>query len=158
MTEVNPVSDTPETLKSNLIEMLEETFEKPQGYYLDRPKGGLLATLEAINAETASREIGLQRSIAAHVTHLRVYVTALHGYMNGATGKTDWEASWATHAVTGLEWTTLLEGLRNEYASLMRDLREIPDGDIRLAESMAILAHTAYHFGAIRQLLLGIEA
>jgi hypothetical protein len=148
------LSEAIETLKSNLIEMLEETFETPRGIYLDRPKGGLLTTLEAVNAETASRESGERRSIAAHVAHLRVYVTALHGYMNGATGKTDWDASWATHAVTGLEWSGLLEGLKLDYESLMRDLREIPDGDIRFAEAMAILAHTAYHFGAIRQLLL----
>ena len=148
------MSDASETLKTNLIEMLEETFETPRGIYLDRPKGGLLTTLEAIRAETASRELGAQRSIAAHVAHLRVYVVALHGYMNGATGKTDWDASWETHAVTGLEWSALLEGLRRDYEALMRDLSKIPDGDIRFAEAMAILVHTAYHFGAIRQLLL----
>jgi hypothetical protein len=148
------MSESVETLKTNLLELLEETFEKPQGYYLDRPKGGLLTTLETISAEQASLKSGTRRSIAAHVAHLRVYVVALHGYMNGATGKTDWDASWETHAVTGLEWSALLAGLRGDYEVLMRDLSEIPDGDIRFAEAMAILAHTAYHFGAIRQLLL----
>lgn len=146
-----------ETVKSNLLELLEETFETPRGLYLDRPKGGLLTTLKTISAEIASREVGAQRSIAAHVEHLRVYVAALQGYMNGATGQTDWEASWATHSVTGLEWNALQEALKRDYLALKSDLEQIPDGDLRLAEGMAILAHSAYHFGAIRQLLLSGE-
>jgi hypothetical protein len=147
------MSDAPETVKSNLLELLAETFEQPRGIYLDRPKGGLFTTLETISSETASSESGARRSVAAHVEHLRVYLTALHGYMNGATGKTDWDASWSTRAVTPLEWQNLRADLRRDYDALMRDLREIPDGDIRFAEAMAVLAHSAYHFGAIRQLL-----
>ena len=142
-----------ETVKSNLRELLEETFETPRGIYLDRPKGGLFTTLAAISAETASSEFGAQRSIAAHTEHLRVYVVALRGYMNGATGATDWDASWATHSVNNLEWTRLQENLKRDYVALKADLEQIPDGDLRLAEGMAILAHSAYHFGAIRQLL-----
>ncbi len=65
-----------------------------RGIYLDRPKGSLLESLEHISAATASVESGQQRSIAAHVEHTRVYLVALHAYMNGATGKTDWDASW----------------------------------------------------------------
>ena len=149
------MSELVETVKSNLLELLIETFETPQGFYLDRPKGGLFTTLESISAGTASSESGTQRSIAAHVEHLLVYVAALRGYMNGATGKTDWIASWATHSVSSLEWNALQEALKRDYEALMADLEGIPDGDVRLAEGMAILAHSAYHFGAIRQLLLG---
>ena len=146
-----------ETLKSNILEMLEETFVQPRGIYLDRTKGGLLETLNYISAEVASQEPNNQRSIAAHVEHLRVYLVALHGYMNGATAKTDWDASWQTHGVTQLEWQALRENLKVAYNALVQDLQEIPDGDIRLAESIAILTHSAYHFGAIRQLLLGLS-
>ena len=148
------MSEPTETVKSNLLELLEETFETPRGIYLDRPKGGLFTTLERISAKVASSESGAQRSIAAHVEHLRVYVAALRGYMNGATTPTDWEASWATHAVDGLEWDALQVALKRDYEALMADLERVPDGDLRLAEGMAILTHSAYHFGAIRQLLL----
>ena len=134
--------------------MLEETYSQPRGIYLDRAKGGLLETLKNISAEAASVESKNQRSIAAHVEHLRVYLVALHGYMNGATAKTDWDASWQTHSVTELEWQALQNNLKAAYGALLKDLREVPDGDIKFAESIAILAHTAYHFGAIRQLLL----
>ena len=148
------MSEPTETVKSNLLELLEETFETPRGIYLDRPKGGLFTTLEGISSDTASSESGAQRSIAAHVEHLRVYVAALRGYMNGMTGKTDWEAGWATHGVDGLEWSALQVALKRDYEALMADLERVPDGDLRLAEGMAILTHSAYHFGAIRQLLL----
>ncbi len=147
------MSEPTETVKSNLLELLSETFENPRGIYLDRPKGGLFTTLNEISAETASSESGSRRSIAAHVEHLRVYVAALHGYMNGATDKTDWDASWGTHGVSDLEWQNLQVALKRDYEALMVDLREVPDGDIRFAEAMAVLAHSAYHFGAIRQLL-----
>lgn len=151
------MSEPSETLKSNLLELLTETFETPRGIYLDRPKGGLFTTLEGISSDTASSESGAQRSIAAHTEHLRVYVAALRGYMNGATGKTDWEASWTTHTVSSLEWEALQSALKRDYEALLADLEPVPDGDLRLAEGMAIVAHSAYHFGAIRQLLLGVD-
>ena len=151
------MSEPTETVKSNLLELLEETFETPRGIYLDRAKGGLFTTLGAISSDTASSESGAQRSVAAHVEHLRVYINALRGYMNGATGKTDWNASWATHSVSSLEWSALQAALKRDYEALMVDLAGIPDGDLRLAEGMAILTHSAYHFGAIRQLLLRVK-
>lgn len=151
------MSEPTETVKSNLLELLEETFETPRGIYLDRPKGGLFTTLGAISSDTASSESGAQRSVAAHVEHLRVYINALRGYMNGATPQTDWNASWATHSVSSLEWSALQAALKRDYEALMVDLAGIPDGDLRLAEGMAILTHSAYHFGAIRQLLLRVK-
>lgn len=143
-----------ETLKSNILEMLEETFLQPRGIYLDRAKGGLLETLEKISAEMASRESENHRSIAAHVEHLRVYVVALHGYMNGATSPTDWDASWQTHAVSELEWQVLRDSLKAAYEALVMDLEKLDNNDVKLSEGMAILVHTAYHFGAIRQLVM----
>ncbi len=148
------MSEISETLKSNILEVFEETFTQTRGIYLDRPKGSLLETLEQMSAEVASVESKNQRSIAAHVEHLWVYLVALHGYMNGATGKTDWDASWQTHRVTEAEWRALRDNLKGAYESLVKDLEKLNDGDIKWAESIAILTHSAYHFGAIRQLLL----
>ncbi len=157
LTEILSNEQPTESLKSNLLDMLEETFVTPKGIYLDRAKGALFSTLENISAKTASVESKNQRSIAAHVEHLRVYLVALHGYMNGATAPTDWDASWQTQSVNELEWQALRENLKIAYGALVKDLLEIPDGDIKLAEVMAILTHSAYHFGAIRQLLLGLS-
>jgi hypothetical protein len=141
-------------MKTSILEFFEETFENPRGIYLDRPKGALFQTLAAISAETASRAMPNQRSIAAHVEHLRVYLVVLHGYLNGASGKTDWEASWQTHAVSSLEWQGLQDDLKSAYQALLEDVRQMSETDPNLVEEpLAILMHTAYHFGAIRQLL-----
>lgn len=146
--------DEPQTLKQSVLEMLEETFENPQGYYLDRAKGGLFTSLEAISSEVASRETRKQRSIAAHVEHVRFYVEVLHRAVNGDTTRANWNKSWLTHAVTQAEWDALRADLRREYGAFMTELRAVTDEDPRLTEGMAVLTHTAYHFGAIRQLLL----
>ena len=151
------MSEPQPTLKQSLLELLEETFEKPQGYYLDRPKGGLFSTLEAMPHEVASVELPRQRSIAAHVEHTRFYVDALHQYLNGFTGKMDWDASWQTHGVTASEWDAMRATLRSQYDALTTDLRALPENDPKLENGMSVLAHTAYHFGAIRQLLLALE-
>jgi hypothetical protein len=142
-------------MKASILEFFEETFENPRGIYLDRPKGALFLTLESISAAVASKAAPKQRNIAAHVEHLRVYLVALHGYLNGADGKTDWEASWQTQSVSSLEWQALQDNLKTAYQNLLADLRELPDQDPRLLEEpLAIVVHTAYHFGAIRQLVL----
>ena len=151
------MSEPQPTLKQSLLELLEETFENPHGYYLDRSKGGLFTTLEAVSHERASLELSRQRSIAAHVEHTRFYLDALHQYLNGFTGKMDWDASWQTHGVTAPEWDTMRAALRSQYDALMTDLRALPENDPKLENGMSVLAHTAYHFGAIRQLLLALE-
>jgi hypothetical protein len=84
-------------------------------------------------------------------------VDALHQYLNGFQGKMDWNASWQTHAVTASEWNDLCTHLKTQYEALMVDLRALPENDPRLENGMSLLAHTAYHFGAIRQLLLALE-
>jgi hypothetical protein len=143
----------PETINSNILRLLEETFTIPEGIYLDRAKGGLQATLAAIPAELASRETPNGRSIAAHVEHLRFYLVALHGYLNGATSPTDWNASWQTRAVSSQAWEKLQQDLNTAYQALLLETKAMPENDLRLSDVMAIVVHTAYHFGAIRQLL-----
>jgi hypothetical protein len=145
-------------MKTSILEFFEETFENPRGIYLDRPKGALFQTLASIPAELASKAAPNQRSIAAHVEHLRVYLVALHGYLNGAEGKTDWEASWQTQTVSEHEWQTLQSDFKTAYHQLLAELREFDEHDPRLVEEpLAIVVHTAYHFGAIRQLLLVVN-
>lgn len=147
------MSEENETIKQTILDILKETFILPQGIYLDRAKGGLLHTLGQISAETASRSTANQQGIAAHVEHTRVYLVALHGYMNGAMGNTDWDTSWQTKIVSDLEWQALLENTKQAYDALVKDLLALDDHDSRLGYGVVIVTHTAYHFGAIRQLM-----
>ena len=142
---------------SSLFRLLQETFEGPPpdvgSAYLD--KGAALSqTLDQLTAEAASiPPVAGAPTIAAHCEHARFYVVALQDFMRGATAKVDWVQSWPTHAVTQAEWEELKVQLRGAYEALMEHLQSIRAwGDEEVGDAMAILVHTAYHLGAIRQL------
>jgi DinB superfamily len=148
------MTETLPTPQESLLELLEETFEKPQGYYLDRAKGGLFGTLEGITSEVASRPVAQQHpTIAAHCEHLRFYLDVLYRAMHGDTARANWDESWRTQTVTASEWDGLRAAIRFEYDRLMTELRAMEAQDTRLETGMSVLAHTAYHLGAIRQLI-----
>ena len=148
------MSETLPTPQESLLELLEETFEKHHGYYLDKRAGGLFGTLEGVSFEVASRPILPEHpTIAAHVEHLRFYMDVLYRAMHGDTTRADWDESWRTQTVTQTEWDALRAAIRSEYERLMTELRAMDAQDTRLETGMSVLAHTAYHIGAIRQLI-----
>lgn len=147
-----------EDYTNSFYQLLKETFEGPPpetgSAYLDKG-AGLFQTLDGLDAEAASRAVvpGAP-TIAAHCEHVRFYVTALHEFMRGATDKIDWRRSWLVQSVTPSEWDALRAELRRAYADLTEHLRSVEVwGDEEVGDGMAILVHTAYHLGAIRQLL-----
>ena len=151
-----------EDFTNSFFQLLKETFEGPPpntgSAYLDKG-GGLFQTLERLPAEAAStRPWPGAATIAAHCEHLRFYVVALYGVMRGETGRIDWAQSWLVQTVTPVEWDDLKENLRGAYATLAEYLRTVERwGDEEVGDGMAILLHTAYHLGAIRQLVRALE-
>jgi hypothetical protein len=91
---------------SELYPLLEETFERVQGIYLDKGTS-LFETLATVSAEEASRPASATcASIAAQVEHVRFYLEVIERYMRGETvGQVDWPASWRLTSVTPEEWT-----------------------------------------------------
>jgi hypothetical protein len=84
---------------------------------------------------------------------VRFYVIALYDFMRGATDKIDWGQSWLVREVTPAQWDELKEQLRGAYTTVTEHLQSVGAwGDDEVGDSMAILVHTAYHLGAIRQL------
>jgi hypothetical protein len=143
-----------------LFALLRETFEGPAGnIYLDKD-AGLFRTLDAVTAQTASRvpSVGAQ-TIAAHCGHLAYYVRMNHDSMLGREQIFDWPSSWRLQQVGDREWAELKRGVRREYDALLKTLggRE-RWGAHELGDSMAIVAHTAYHLGAIRHALKNLGA
>ena len=50
------------------------------------------------------------------------------------------------------EWEALRHDLRGSYEALLRTLSSLEAwGDDEIGDGMAIVVHTAYHLGAIRQ-------
>ena len=141
---------------SNLRALLTETFESVQGIYLDRGTS-LTETLAQLNAEQASKPLIADGStIAGHVEHIRFYIRVLNAYIDGVNAdKIDWKQSWLTHTVTDVEWDGIRASLRDDYQALLAHLESIEnwDADRPLGGALAIVVHTAYHLGAIRQMM-----
>jgi hypothetical protein len=147
-----------EDFTNSFFQLLKETFEGPPAdtgsAYLDKG-AGLFQTLDSLTAATASAAPWPGAStVAAHCEHARFYVLALYDLMRGAAGKIDWGQSWLVRDVTPAEWDKLREDLRRAYATVTEHLRAAETwGDEEVGDGMAILLHTAYHLGAIRQLI-----
>jgi hypothetical protein len=132
--------------------LLKETFEKGGSFFLQKDTA-LLQTLEAISPEVASREpFPGAPSIAAHCAHLDYYVRVNHAAIVGREIEVDWPSSWQVRSVGDGEWEALKRRLRTGYDDLTASLQSLPWGEDSACDSMAIVAHTAYHLGAIRQI------
>lgn len=141
-----------------MLAVLEETFESSKdgagSIYLDR-KIGVFQTLDAISAEQASQIIN-DTSIAAHTEHLRFYVWVLNESLQRDI-TVNWEDSWRVLTVNEIEWDELRFALREIYQTTRETLQNIDDWNAeKVGEAVAIIAHTAYHFGAIRQSLKAV--
>jgi hypothetical protein len=137
----------------NLLKLLKETFEGGGNFYLERG-AGLFPTLDTITAEIASREpFPGAPSIAAHCAHLDYYVRVNHSSIVGREQQVDWPSSWRVQSVGAGEWEALKQSLRSGYDDLRASLLSLPAwGDDAVCDSMAIVAHSAYHLSAIRQM------
>ena len=140
--------------------LLDETFESVHGIFLDK-NTSLRETLAQITAERASRAVSARgTSIAAHVAHLTFYLDLLERGLHGEVlEKVDWEETWRTTQVTTKAWTQMQADVEETYRRVVATL-DTPatwDGEDAVGDALAILAHTAYHLGAIRQMLLVID-
>lgn len=145
--------------KLNFVEsvayLLRETFEgSPEGQpsaFLDRGVG-VFNTLNEINAEGASMKIG-GTSIAALTEHAKFYLDRLSEFMAGRSERVNWEDSWLIETVNTEEWDALRSKVRESYENALRSYASTEDWTERhVGEAIAMVAHTAYHLGAIRQL------
>lgn len=141
-------------LKDILI-ILHETFEgSPPGQgsaYLDQGIG-VLNTLEKLSAADVSRQINAT-TIAAHTEHLKFYLDRLCEFIEGRTEPVNWEQSWLIETVSETEWSALRGGLQKSYENVLRCAAAVNIwNQNNIGEIVAIIAHTAYHLGAIRQM------
>jgi hypothetical protein len=146
-----------ESFSEELFAILEETFETHHGIYLDKGTS-LFATLNQISAGEASIPVGNRcATIAAQVEHVIFYLQVLERYIAGQdVGKTDWGEIWSrVSGVTTAEWDELRARLKATYDRLSKMLRGIENWEHNdaIGDSMAIVVHTAYHLGEIRQAL-----
>jgi hypothetical protein len=157
MTHFIPVDE----FTGNLFALLYETFEGHKGIYLDK-NTSLFETLDTITAEMASQPVSERcGSLAAQVEHTRFYIDVMEQVMMGDDPQVDWDEIWRTvEAVTPDEW----EASKNRLKASYQRIRERMDGfekwdtENEVGVPMAILVHTAFHLGQIRQALCTVKS
>jgi len=153
--------DANDVFRGALVNLLTEIFDGPPGneaYLLNPGDPGLLRQLESIDARVAStRAAPGKTTIAAHVDHVHHGFTLLNRWAAGEPNPwagSDWNASWQRATVTPESWRALRDGLRREAETWRKHVAERPEWvDIAAAGALSSAAHTAYHMGAIRQIL-----
>ena len=151
-----------EDFTGNLFTLLKETFEGPppktSSAFLDQGCG-LFQTVEQLTAEDASRPARPGgTTIAAHCAHMKFYLDVLHRYLQGPIEPADWKQSWLVQTVGPEEWGALRRELRRAYDTTSQALRSVESwGERPIGVGMAVVAHTAYHLGAVQQLLRMLE-
>jgi hypothetical protein len=147
-----------------LSRLLIEIFDGPPGneaFLLNPGDPGLLRQLDAIPADAAStRPMPGRTTIAAHVDHIRYGLSLLNRWAAGEPNPwadADWDASWRRTTVSEDQWRALREGLRREAETWRKHADARTDwDDLTAAGALSSAAHTAYHLGAIRQILAGL--
>ena len=144
-----------------LFDILSETFETHHGIYLDKGTS-LFDTLETINAEEASTPVGGKcATLAAQVTHVIFYLEVLERYiLTGDGEKVDWGSIWrSVREVTPGEWAGLQQQLKATYRRIftMLKTKQTWDDETSIGGALAMLVHSAYHLGEIRQALCALK-
>ena len=148
-----------------LSNMLTEIFDGPPGqeaYVLNPGDLGLLRQLETIDATTASTPpTPGQKNIAAHVDHVTFGLAILNLWASGEANPwvgADFNASWQRTAVTDDQWRALRDALRREVDKWQKAVAARTNwDDMSAAAGLSTAAHTAYHLGAIRQVLAALK-
>src|SRR5688572_28542461 len=142
------------------VELMTELIVGPDPKWTwivsNEPNAGVLGVLNGLSAEQASTPPAPgRRSVAAHAGHLLFALDAATRRLRGENPELDWDASWNRGAVTAAEWDQLRRDLRAELDRLLQVILE-HRGDwepMALEGIIATVGHTAYHLGAIRQIL-----
>jgi len=145
-----------EDFKNVIVKLLGETFEKPQGTFLDDDTS-LLQTLETVSAAEASIPVGGKcASLAAQVAHIIFFIESFERFaLQGDNNPPDWGLIWRTvEKVSQEEWDALKNKLRETYQRMQNLFKQNPVwNEATMGGALSVVIHTAYHLGEIRQAL-----
>ena len=147
----------PQHFTRALFALLDETFDNVQGFYLDKGTS-LFETLADISAAEASIPVGGKcATLAAQVKHVAFYLDVVDkSVRDPGYPRVDWGEIWRTvSSVTPDEWEAIKAELRTNYNRILKLIEEMPtwSSEAEIGGAIAVVAHTAYHLGEIRQAL-----
>jgi hypothetical protein len=140
-----------------LYALLDETFDNVQGYFLDKGTS-MFETLAGITAAEASVPVGGKcATLAAQVKHVAFYLDVTEKSVRDHNSpRVDWGEIWRTvSSVTPDEWEAIKAELRESYNRIKVLIQDQPawPSESEIGGAMAVVVHTAYHLGEIRQAL-----
>lgn len=159
------MSTTDSLFHRALCKLLTEIFDGPptnEAYLLNPGDPGLLRQLDTLDATAASsRPMPGKTTIASHVDHLHFGLSLLNRWAAGEENPfagADWNASWQRTTVNDDQWKNLRAALREQVKKWQSAVaaRTIWD-DTTASGALSSAAHTAYHLGAIRQILAALK-
>jgi hypothetical protein len=144
-----------------LCTLLDEAFDNVHGAFLDK-NTSLFETLAGISASEASIPVGGKcATLAAQVKHVAFYLDVVEkGLREGSFPRVDWGEIWRTVSqVTPEEWLAFQDELRASYKRILDLIRSTPNwpSAAEIGGAIAVVAHTAYHLGEIRQALCTLK-
>jgi hypothetical protein len=156
---------TDSVFQQALCNLLTELFDGPPGqeaYVLNPGDPGLLRQLDTIDARTASIPPGPGRpTIAAQVDHVQFGLAILNRWAAGEANPwagADWNGSWRRTSVTDEQWQALRDALRHDADKRRQVVASRTSWEpLAAAAALSTAAHTAYHIGAIRQILAVLQ-
>ncbi|WP_033543386.1 hypothetical protein [Planococcus sp. CAU13] len=153
-----------EVFRNSITTMVKETFEGPpvpvKGSWFTetKPNSGIFGVLDETSHAEASMPVN-GTTLAAHADHIRYHMWGINEIVkNEKQPEMDWGKSWEIQSVDEQQWNRIRDGVRNEYATLMQMIDVMEWNELLINEVLASLAHSAYHLGALRQMLKVIRA
>ena len=140
-----------------LLMLLTETFEMVRCFYLDKGTS-LFETLSGISAEEASIPVGRKcATLAAQVKHVAFYLEVVEKSVTDPDyPQVDWNEIWNhVNVVDETQWQEIQDELHQRYTDIQKLVKNAPEwpSEREIGGAMALLAHSAYHLGEIRQAL-----
>jgi len=147
-----------------LLAILDEAFERPPKkwhHFTDAsPASGYFGTLAELPHANAGRPVAAT-SVADQVSHVAFLMNASARSLRGdahSPSQEQWQASWATVDLDEPTWRRLREELRDAYGDLRDAIRSAGSLNAEALEiAIGVLAHVAYHLGAIKQKLAVLD-
>ncbi|MBH0174237.1 hypothetical protein IHV09_11745 [Fictibacillus sp. 23RED33] len=146
-------------LEAGLKKMLQEAFDGPQKpvtvswFTNTKPDSGIFGVLSQLTAADASKQI-YGTTLAAHTDHIRYHMWGTNEWLYEGTFPTmDWNKSWEIHRVSEEEWLSIQAGLQHEYHRLLEKINHMEWNEDLANEVVGSLAHSAYHLGAMQQMI-----
>jgi len=150
-----------ERFTKEFFDILDETFENHHGIFLDRGTS-LFQTLATITADEASIPVGGKcATLAAQVAHVNFYLEVIEAYiLEKDIGRVDWGEIWRrVGKVSPAEWEAYRSQLNETYGRIKGLLHNLEkwDDERPIGGALALVVHTAYHLGEIRQAMCTLK-